>query len=371
MYSIVQHPSPNHSARTEAPSAIVLHHGAGTRKSDLSWLCNPASKVSAHYYVCRDATIYQLVDEARTAWHAGNATISNEQSIGIETEHTTLPELPIQHTDWPQSQLDALTWLIGDIRTRYPIPNERVVSHRAIAMPKGRKHDPAHSPLAPEPSFRAWVAGLRTPSTPAPSGYTEYSPILGQPQATRASLRFSGKHGGYSALDVDTILDAYYELAVPVGVDPVVAIAQMLHETGDLISFWSQRPQRNPAGIGVTGQYSDTKPIDTSRWKYNTQRKRWEVGLSFSGWATDSIPVHLGRLLSYALPAATGTQAQQALIQRSNAARPLPIRARGSATVLRELGHAHNSAMVGWATPGELYGQMIAKRANRLIGVNG
>ena len=36
--------------------------------------------------------------------------------------------------------------------------------------------------------------------------------------------------------------------------DPLVAVAQMVLETGNLTSFWSQTPRRNPAGIGVTGE---------------------------------------------------------------------------------------------------------------------
>ena len=39
----------------------------------LNWLCNPESEVSAHYFLHRDGTIVQLVDETKRAWHAGEA----------------------------------------------------------------------------------------------------------------------------------------------------------------------------------------------------------------------------------------------------------------------------------------------------------
>ncbi len=362
--------SPHYSPRLEAVSAIVLHHGAGTRKSDLAWLCNPASKVSAHYYVCRDGDIFQLVSEASVAWHAGIATISNQQSIGIETEHTTLPDLPIQHTDWPQAQLDALAWLTNDIAKRYQISSERIVSHRAIALPKGRKNDPAHPPLGPEPLFRAWVAGL--PTTPAPSNYTELSPILGTPKATRAQLRFTvHKKSFYTQQEVDTFFDLYWKLATETGVDSIIPIAQMLHETADLTSFWCARPQRNPAGIGVNGVAQQREPNNKNNWAYNTQRNQWERGVSFPTWVSDAIPAHLGRLLQYAIIIGGETPEQRVLMYRSSATRPFPPRARGSAPQLRELGYAHNPALAGWAKPGDHYGAAIAKRANVLMGVLG
>jgi N-acetyl-anhydromuramyl-L-alanine amidase AmpD len=357
--------SPNHNERTEQISAIIVHSCEGAppdneEQSSIPWLCNPASQVSTHYYITRSGLIYQLVPEERRAWHAGECAIAddaNSASIGIELEHR-------QGTGaYPLPQRAALDWLARDIRKRYPIPLDRVVRHGTTARPVGRKHDPTDWT---ELDFRAWVASLDPP--PVATSYTELSPILGTPLATRAQLRFAGKHGDYGTFDVAHILDRYYDLALSVSVDPCLAIAQMLHETADMTSFWSQRPQRNPAGIGVTGQYQYVAPINKTNWRYNTQRNQWERGLSFTSWADDAIPVHLGRLLSYALPAATGTQEQQALIQRSNAARPLPIRARGSATILREFGHVHNPALAGWASPGETYGIAIAARANRLIG---
>src|SRR3546814_17201741 len=49
----------------------------------------PAAKVSAHYVVDEDGTVYRLVAEERRAWHAGvsawrGARDVNSRSIGIE-----------------------------------------------------------------------------------------------------------------------------------------------------------------------------------------------------------------------------------------------------------------------------------------------
>lgn len=365
------HRSPNHSPRPGAISAIVVHHGAGTRTSDLGWLCNPDSGVSTHYYVCRDGTIYQLVSDNRTAWHAGKATITNEQSIGVETEHTTDPDLPIQHTDWPSAQLDALTWLLNDKRDMYQIPLSRIVSHRAIALPAGRKSDPAHAPLAPEPAFRAWVAALAK-TDPAPH-YTEQSPILArgiQPDAAtvRAWIPVTG-----SAPQAAEIGDAYHAVCEAGRVEVTLAVAQMLHETARRSSFWAQYPRNNPAGIGVNGQTrpaSDARPAPHDLWHLDAQAGVWRMGCAFTSWGYRGIRAQVGRLLAYTLSAdAQMTPAQADLIDYALSVRALPDDARGSAQTIKQLGRAHNPSGFGWADPGDQYGRALARLANDLRGL--
>lgn len=105
----------------------------------------------------------------------------------------------------------------------------------------------------------------------------------------------------YTSADIRlVILPAYWSWCEQAGVDPCIAIAQMCHETDHLRSFWSARPQRNPAGIGVTGQSSVTRPSNADGWAYNPDRRRWERGISFPTWANHSVPAHVGRLVAYA-----------------------------------------------------------------------
>jgi hypothetical protein len=96
----------------------------------------------------------------------------------------------------------------------------------------------------------------------------------------------------------------------------LLVVAQMAEETGHLTSFWSQRPRRNFAGIGVTGEPG--------------------VGLSFPDLTT-AVRAHTGRLLAYALPSGTGSRAQIRLIEEALAFRPLPEAFRGAAPALQEL----------------------------------
>lgn len=150
--------SPNYDSRpvsVKAPFALLIHTGEGTRQSDLAWLCHPASRVSSHYYVCRDGHIYQLVPDHLRAWHAGKSSYAgisdwNSASIGIETEHQA-------GQDWPGVQVAALRSLCLDLIARYDIRQEHIAAHRWVAP--GRKLDPSDWS---DPDLHAWIASLYT-----------------------------------------------------------------------------------------------------------------------------------------------------------------------------------------------------------------
>jgi hypothetical protein len=92
---------------------------------------------------------------------------------------------------------------------------------------------------------------------------------------------------GYDAPDRERIAWLYWDTCTVVGVDPLIAVAQMVHETVNLTSWWSQRPRRNPAGIGVTGQVKPGHMTGVPE------------GVSFPGWSW-AVRAHVGRLLMYA-----------------------------------------------------------------------
>jgi hypothetical protein len=173
-------------------------------------------------------------------------------------------------------------------------------------------------PAGAETNPRPQPAG----SHPQPAGHapvTPDSPLLAPasaPSARAEQYLLARQHGGYSGDDVTKIVGLYYTTATAVGLDPLLVIAQMAEETSHLTSFWSQRPRRNFAGIGVTGQPG--------------------VGLSFPDLKT-AVHAHTGRLLAYALPSGTGSPAQNQLIDEALAARPLPPQLRGAATTLKGL----------------------------------
>ncbi len=190
-------------------------------------------------------------------------------------------------------------------------------------------------------------------------------PIIGAPSGTVSEairvLAPRAALNGYSYDDVKNIVEAYQRVGNSVGVDWFLAIAQMAHETGYLTSYWSARPQRNPAGLGVEGKNSASDPGEPG-WVYNTQRNIWEKGLSFATWEDDAVPAHIGRMLAYALKDDQATPEQKALIDRALAIRPLPAFLRGSAQTIVGLNGR-------WAFPGTTYGQRILEVMMKLRAV--
>lgn len=363
-----QYKSPNVSSREGAAiTVIVLHATVGSFASARSWLCSPSSGVSSHYLISKDCQILQLVSDDLRAHHAGVSAWQgvadvNDFSLSIELENNSTGSDP-----YPPPQLAALHWLVTKLLAEHHLTPQAIITHAQCALPANRKSDPAGFPLE---LFRASL------TTPAPTGYTEDSPILGVTDVSPSRVfdalaaRFpvrSNNPNLYTRADLRDILEEYWRVCVPVGVNPLLAVSQMLHETGYLVSFWSIREQRNPAGIGVTGKSSQVKPPNTDGWKFNTQRNQWEVGISFKNWKHHSIPAHVGRLLAYVLSPRTGTPEQRDLIARALLYRPLPLRTQGSAQTLKQLGKVHNPSGEGWASPGLDYGQRIATIANQFV----
>ena len=75
--------SPNFSSRNGVVLKKIIYHYTTSNSVDgvISWLCNPAASVSAHYVIARDGAITQLVKDGDRAWHAYQ---NNADSIGIE-----------------------------------------------------------------------------------------------------------------------------------------------------------------------------------------------------------------------------------------------------------------------------------------------
>ncbi len=137
-------PSPNLDSRGEqAVDMLVLHYtGMKTAQEAIDRLCNAEAKVSAHYVVDEDGSIYSLVHETMRAWHAGvsywrGATNINQRSIGIEIVN---PGHEFGYRPFPPAQMTAVQKLCRDILTRHDIPARNVVAHSDVAP--ARKEDP-------------------------------------------------------------------------------------------------------------------------------------------------------------------------------------------------------------------------------------
>ena len=131
-------PSPNFDERR--PNFVILHATSNdTVEQALRTLTDPQRRVSSHYLIGREGTVYQLVDERLRAWHAGESkwgadTDLNSVSIGIELDNNG-DEL------FPDIQISALLTLLRGIEERYRIPPANYLGHGDVA-PK-RKVDPS------------------------------------------------------------------------------------------------------------------------------------------------------------------------------------------------------------------------------------
>ncbi len=178
--------SPNHGGALKS-RFIVIHDTASGLKDDgdISWLTNPAAKVSAHVVVSREGTITQLVPFNVVAWHAGQSQwkgrkFLNSYAIGIEIDNpgkmekvspgvyknavVTIdtnknPNLKVEYAKtsahgagywlaYSREQIEAVEELCRAISAAYPI--EDILTHWMISP--GRKIDT--NPLYPLDALR-------------------------------------------------------------------------------------------------------------------------------------------------------------------------------------------------------------------------
>ena len=136
--------SPNHDERQGGEPDIILLHYTGMQSAEeaLARLCDPAARVSSHYFVFESGSIVQLVPEARRAWHAGvsswaGETDINSRSIGIEIAN---PGHDFGYPDFPMRQIAAVIALCRGIIARRAVRSDRVLAHSDVAP--SRKQDP-------------------------------------------------------------------------------------------------------------------------------------------------------------------------------------------------------------------------------------
>lgn len=155
---VISAPSPNYDSRGGVDiDTIVLHHTASNSSaSDLQAMRDPDFDVSAHFLVDRDGKIYQLVDENKRAWHAGKAQLHgvrtdvNSRSIGIEIVNNGKGQ------KFTEEQYSALDALVPYLAAKFKVPARNIVGHKDVAIPKGRKSDPA-----PNFDFRRVLAAVK------------------------------------------------------------------------------------------------------------------------------------------------------------------------------------------------------------------
>jgi N-acetylmuramoyl-L-alanine amidase len=142
---IVERPSPNFNERqgVAGPDILLLHYtGMQTCQAAVERLTSAEAKVSAHYTIDENGTVYAHVPEHLRAWHAGVSSWRgfsdiNARSVGIEIVN---PGHEFGYRPFPGAQIEAVIALGRGIVSRHAIPARNVIGHSDVAP--GRKTDP-------------------------------------------------------------------------------------------------------------------------------------------------------------------------------------------------------------------------------------
>lgn len=195
---------------------------------------------------------------------------------------------------------------------------------------------------------------------PIQDPYTENTKIAGYVplDIDRLLRHFANLGGSYTFWDYRVIITQYDMSMKLANLNPYLLIAQMVKETDWCRSWWSQRPRRNPAGIGVTGEVQKEEPLNKDAWAYRIEDQVWVKGYSFTSWQVSS-QAHAGHMLAYLYKDKELDESQEYFVAVDPRAKFIPEKWRGSVKVLKDLDGK-------WAVPGIGYGKSIATIANVL-----
>ena len=143
MKYITKYKSPNYNLRNNSKiQLIIIHYTALKNTLDaISYLCNKEKKVSSHYLISQNGSIYNLVEDQYRAWHAGQAFWQeiidiNSVSIGIELDYNPRGK----NNKYSLKMIYSLKKLILKLQKNYKINKNNILAHSDIAP--FRKKDP-------------------------------------------------------------------------------------------------------------------------------------------------------------------------------------------------------------------------------------
>ena len=113
-----------------------------SERESISRLCNPNSKVSSHFLINQKGKVFQLIQNNKTAWHAGKSCWGkyqniNKNSIGIELVNKGHK---FGYTNFKKKQILSLIKICKSLIKKYKIKKKNVVGHSDVAPL--RKIDP-------------------------------------------------------------------------------------------------------------------------------------------------------------------------------------------------------------------------------------
>ncbi|MFN3848306.1 MAG: N-acetylmuramoyl-L-alanine amidase [Spirosomataceae bacterium] len=156
------------------PNIVVIHHTAQKScEQTLKTFTLERTKVSAHYVICEDGVIHQMLNDYMRAWHGGVGkwgTINdvNSSSIGIELDNDGFEP-------FSEKQMQSLLNLLTHLKKKYDIPTANFIGHADIAPT--RKNDPNVNfdwNLLSKNGFGVWFGDTLNLNIP-----TDFNPYLG------------------------------------------------------------------------------------------------------------------------------------------------------------------------------------------------
>ena len=143
MKYINKYKSPNYNSRNNSKIQLIIIHYTALKDitEALSYLCNKEKKVSSHYLISQNGTIYSLVQNKFRAWHAGQSywqemTDINSISLGIELDYNPHGK----NNKFSFKMIFSLKKLLLKLQKKYKINKNNILAHSDVAP--FRKKDP-------------------------------------------------------------------------------------------------------------------------------------------------------------------------------------------------------------------------------------
>ena len=158
---LVAAPSPNFEERKDKVQFIIIHAtGCETLEKTFSYLIDSVkpNRVSAHFVIDTDGTVYGLVDTDKKAFHAGVSDWNgycektglkglNDASIGIEIQCAPKEKLKsgevCKFDNFSNDQIAACVELCKRLMRIYDIQPKHILRHSDVAP--NRKYDPGET----------------------------------------------------------------------------------------------------------------------------------------------------------------------------------------------------------------------------------
>ncbi len=121
---------------------IIIHYTeTDSLLEAIEILCSPKRKVSCHYVLDKDGSIYNLINDSKRAWHAGVSFWKkiknlNNSSIGIEVVNKG----ELKKEEYTKPQIESLINLLKFLKKKHQIKKENFLGHSDVAP--SRKIDP-------------------------------------------------------------------------------------------------------------------------------------------------------------------------------------------------------------------------------------